>query len=230
MIKRICLTLVTGLVLLAYMRCRQPYVLPASSANNNTLVVEGVINTGNGPTTIKLGRTVKLTDSVSENPELGAAITIESDANPGGTPVAALADSGAGKYIGYASGLSPANNYRLRIVTAAGKTYLSAFVPVKNPPPIDSVSYEVKADGVYIFSSAHDPTNNTRFYRWDYSETWIIHSAFQSNYDKQFTPKDSIILRQQPANEIYICWGHRCFVKHDRFKFVCKIVPGYYCT
>jgi len=205
MMKRICLTLITGLMLLMYMRCKQPYVLPASSANNNTLVVEGVINTGNGPTTIKLGRTVKLTDSVSENPELGAKITVESDANPGGTTVAALADSGAGKYIGYATGLSPANNYRLRIVTAAGKTYLSAFVPVKNAPPIDSISFQVKADGIYIFSTAHDPTNNARFYRWDYTETWIIHSAYQSYYEAVTTPKDTVVYRPT-KDEIYSCW------------------------
>ncbi len=199
MIKRFFIAVITGLALLLNIHCKQAYVPPASSANTNTLVVEGVINTGSGPTTIKLSRTVKLTDTLSDVPELNAQITVESDANPNGTPVLALADSGAGKYIGSAAGLSPVNNYRLRIVTSAGKTYLSDFVPVKNSPPIDSVSFEVRADGVYLFSNTHDAANKTRYYRWDYSETWInIHSAFQSNYDKQFTPKDSIIF-QRPA-------------------------------
>lgn len=207
MIKRIVLAALAGLALLMNMRCKQLYVLPNSSANNNTLVVEGIINTGAGATAIRLSRTVKLTDTLSSTPELGAQVTVESDASSNGSPVLALADSGAGKYTAMSPGFSAANNYRLRIVTSVGKTYLSDFVPVKNAPPIDSISFAVKPDGVYIFSSAHDPANNTRYYRWDYSETWIIHSAYSSIYEVVKSPKDTIVNRPS-VDQIYACWSN----------------------
>jgi len=205
MIRRSFITLIIGFLFLSEYGCKQPYILPDSSSNNNSLVVEGVINTGSGPTTIKLSRTIKLTDTVNTVPELNAKVTIESDASPGGTPVLTLVNSTPGRYTTTATGLSAANNYRLRIVTSAGKTYLSDFVPVKNSPPIDSLGFEVAADGVHIYSDAHDPTNNTRYYRWDYTETWIIHSAYQSYFEVVTYPKDTIINRP-PQDEIYTCW------------------------
>lgn len=205
MTRRICITLITGLILLFNVRCKQPYILPVRSSGGNTLVVEGVINTGSGPTTIKLSRTVQLTDTVNSTPELNANVSIESNASTNGTTVLVLANAGAGNYTTTATGLNAANNYRLRIVTSAGETYLSDFVPVKNSPPIDSLTFQVEADGVHIYSDAHDPTNNTRYYRWDYTETWIIHSEYQSFWEVSTTPKDTIIIRPS-QDEIYTCW------------------------
>jgi hypothetical protein len=54
---------------------------------------------------------------------------------------------------------------------------------MKPVPRIDSVYYEKETlgtnsdgspsdEGCQIYLNTHDPTNQTRFYRWDYSETW----------------------------------------------------------
>jgi hypothetical protein len=204
-IKRIYVAAIAGIALLAGLRCRQPYILPVNSTNNHYLVVEGIINTGDGLTTIKLSRNVRLSDSVNTKPELNATVSIESDATPEGTSLGQLTDNGNGTYTIIASGISPANKYRLRIVTSTGKVYLSDFVPVKNSPPIDSLSFQVMSNGVQVYSATHDPANNTRYYRWDYSETWIVHSDYESIYEAVTTPTDTIINR--PAkDQIYTCY------------------------
>ena len=205
MTKRFKATLIIGLVLLINLRCREPYVLPASAKNVNVLVVEGVINTGSDSTIIRLSRTVKLTDTINSIPEKGATVTL---ADPSGSALASFTEIRNGYY--YTPGLN--NNavpdiYRLKIVTSAGKTYLSDVLPVKNSPPIDSLTFGIKSNGIEIYSAAHDPTNNSRYYRWDYKENWIIHSAYQSDLEALTTPIDTIITRP-PQDEIFICWAN----------------------
>ncbi len=205
-IKRIYITLTIGLALLLNLRCKEPYVLPSSSANLNILVVEGIINSGDQSTNIRLSRTVNLTDTVKSVPELNAQVSVESDASPNGSLVMALTDQGGGNFTAF-SGLNLDANrkYRLRIVTSNNKNYVSDFVPVKNSPPIDSLGFEVKGDGVYVYSGTHDPNNNTRYYRWDYTETWIVHSKYPSDFEAITNPKDTIISRPT-QDQIYTCY------------------------
>ena len=72
--------------------------------------------------------------------------------------------------------------YRLRIVTANGKEYLSEYVVAKKTPLIDSVSFRQNDKGVQIYVTTHDNTNNTRYYLWNYDETWEIRTYYFSNY------------------------------------------------
>jgi len=59
--------------------CKKPYLPPAINSPNSYLVVEGAINSGSGPTTIKLSRTVNLSNKITVNPVTGAVLTVESD-------------------------------------------------------------------------------------------------------------------------------------------------------
>src|SRR5258708_2508124 len=61
--------------------CRKPYNPPAITAPGSYLVVEGVINAGADSTNIKLSKTVNLSGTVTANPILGAALTVESNHN-----------------------------------------------------------------------------------------------------------------------------------------------------
>jgi hypothetical protein len=61
--------------------CKKPYAPPVIKADNNYLVVEGVIAAGGDSTNIKLSRTVKLADSVNINPEKGAKVVVQGDQN-----------------------------------------------------------------------------------------------------------------------------------------------------
>ena len=154
--------------------CKKLYNPPGTVNNYNYLVVEGVINTGQDSTVIKLSRTVNISAKTTVNPELNAVITIE-DNNGGSYP---LTGYGSGKYASAPLNTGNALQYRLRIKTSDGKTYLSDFTAAVGVPAIDSLGYTVQSNGIQLYVNAHDASNTARYYRWDYTETWIIQSQF----------------------------------------------------
>jgi len=190
------------LLLLVFLSCKEPYNPPVIVNNANYLVVEGVINTGTDSTIIKLSRTVQISAKTATNPELHAAVSVISSANA----VYPLTETGRGYYGTPALNLSAANTYSLKIVTAEGKTYQSDFVAVKNSPPIDSVNYIVGSNAIQINVSTHDPANMTTYYRWDYTETYKIHSYYTSLYELQTVPFDTVVLRK-PVDQVNTCWA-----------------------
>jgi len=179
--------------------CKKPYNPPAIASAGSYLVVEGAINAGADSTAITLSRTVNISSKITANPELHAMVAVQSDQNVSYP----LTETTKGNYVCAGLNLDSTHNYRLSIKTSNNEQYLSDFVPVKNSPPIDSISYTVGASGVNIFSNAHDPKNNTRYYRWDYQETWI----FVSNYESFFKSNgDTVLTRNYTNDQIYECW------------------------
>jgi len=195
------LSILCGLLLPLLFSCREAYIPPNSSTAGSYLVVEGVINAGGDSTTIKLSKTVSLTSKTTVNPVAGATVMVENNQN--GTTWA-LAGDGHGNYAAAALNLSAAAQYRLSIVTSDG-AYVSDFVPVTATPPIDSVGYRIESDGVHLYVSTHDPSNNARLYRWDFQETWIFHSEYDSGYIAD-TVNDMIVQRTA-GQSIYYCFG-----------------------
>jgi hypothetical protein len=53
-------------------------------------------------------------------------------------------------------------------------------VPVQQAPAIDTVTWKQNRD-VQIYLDTHDPQNNTKYYRWEFIETWEYHSFYDSN-------------------------------------------------
>jgi hypothetical protein len=191
------------LLFFALMCCRKPYTPKVFSAPNSFLVVEGVINSGNDSTIIKLSRTVKLNDKITVNPVLGATVTVESDQS---SSFRLFDVNSNGHYGSGPLNLSAVQKYRLRVNTGDGRQYLSDFIAVKPTPPIDSINYTVKDSTVYLFANTHDPSNNTRNYRWDYDETWIFHARFLSD-----RILDTVTHKIRPRNDneqIYYCFGN----------------------
>jgi len=178
--------------------CRKPYSPPAIALSGSYLVVEGVINSGADTTLIKLSKTVKLSSAVTINPLSGAVVTVVSDQGA----VYPLTEIAKGSYISPGLNLDNSRTYRLSIKTST-EQYLSDFEAVKNAPPVDSVAYTVQSDGVRIFANTHDPNNNTRYYRWDYTETWVFHSSFQSSWKSN---GDTVVMRNQTTDQIYYCY------------------------
>src|SRR6266496_4514526 len=117
--------------------CTQVYEPPAVQVKTNFLVVEGIINSGQDSTIITLSRTKSITDtSFTTIPELNANVFIEEE---GGSSYP-LSPLGTGQYGTAAVILNSNKRYRLRI-QAAGNFYSSAYVPVKQTPPIASLSW-----------------------------------------------------------------------------------------
>src|SRR5579863_4929710 len=131
------------ILLVADLGCRKPYSPTVVAISGNYLVVEGVINTGQDSTVIRLSRTVALSSVARTKPEPGAVVTIISD---GGVSYPCI-EAGKGYYK--AAGLNMASgNLGLRINASDGKVYQSDLVPVKNSPPIDSVYYKIQSNSL----------------------------------------------------------------------------------
>jgi hypothetical protein len=179
--------------------CKKPYVPPVSSTSGSYLVVEGAINTGADSTIILLSRTVSLSTKLTTNPVTGAALSVQGDQNKSYP----LIETTPGTYVAAGLNLDNTHKYRLSIKTGS-EQYLSDFEPVLNSPPIDSVGFTVANNGVTILSNTHDPTNTVNYYRWEYQETWIFHSNYDSEY---FSNGDTVLIRPF-SNQVYTCWGN----------------------
>ncbi len=179
--------------------CRKPYDPPAINSPGSYLVVEGTINT-NGVTDVKLSETVNLSASVAPNPVTGAVIAIQSSQG-GSYPVT---EGNAGNYQSASLTLDNSQQYRLSITTNDGQQYLSHFESVSVSPPIDSLGFNTTSNGLQVYVNTHDPTNSTKYYRWDYNETWEFHAEYQSEY---ITNGSAIVPRTADQN-IYYCFAN----------------------
>jgi len=179
--------------------CRKPYMAPIQSVNHAYLVVEGTINI-NGQTTIKLSRSTSLSSKTTINPLEGANVVIENSQNNSYS----LTETKSGTYVSDSLNLDPTLKYRLRIKTTGGGEYLSDFVTAKTTPPIDSIGFNINGvnNSLNIYANAHDPNNNTRYYRWDYTETWQFHAKYFSGY----MSNGQAIVERQPYQYIYYCF------------------------
>lgn len=190
-----CAALLLGLLFLV--NCRVPYTPPIKSTGTGYLVVEGYID-GAGPTTIRLSHTIAVSDTAQPAPELNAKVIVEDDHQNGYT----LPDRGNGSYSLSSLNLNSSYRYRVHIFTAAGKEYVSDYVPLKQSPPLDSISWQFKDKGVQIYANTHSPANNIRYYRWEYSETWQFHTYYYSNLKY-----DSRNVKVVPRTEqVFTCW------------------------
>jgi hypothetical protein len=194
------------LLLTAAAACKEKYELPYSGPPTGYLVVDGMINSGQGPTNIRLSRTLALVDSVSVRNERNAAVSVEGE---NGTKFP-LTEVSQGLYNSPQLNLQPNVKYRLRIHTSDGKTYFSAFTANKKTPDIDGISWEKSEDNVTLFINTHDPSDNTRYYRWEYVETWEFHSAYGSYltyvFNSQGVPVALSDRDPAEAARMYTCW------------------------
>jgi hypothetical protein len=80
-------------------------------------------------------------------------------------------------------------------------------VPVRQTPPIDSVSWKQKIDSpnkaVTVFVHTHDPQNKTLFYRWDYTETWQYEAALNGSLGLD---NQGRIFYTDPSTQTFNCW------------------------
>jgi hypothetical protein len=177
--------------------CLDPYPAPASVSHISYLVVEGFFSTGNGPTVIGLSRTSPLASGDIRIPEAKATVIIQD--NQGGTY--SLTETESGFYSALPLVIDPDKTYRLKIKTTSNKEYASDFVPFKQTPVIDSVSWAVDGNDLHIYANAHDDNNNTHYYLWKYDETWAYHSAFPSQF--KFVGGKII---PRGADDVFYCW------------------------
>ena len=147
----------------------------------DALVVEGTITNEYKFQEIKLSRTYKLEE---EGPtvEHGAVISVIDDM--GNTY--SFQEGTLGVYISDVEFKAiPDREYQLNISTSKGNTYSSNPTKLTPDATIDEV-YALESeddDGVSIFINSFNPNRNSRYYRYDYEETYKIIAPNWSEYD-----------------------------------------------
>jgi hypothetical protein len=191
-IRKIQIAMITVML----MCCREVYNPPTSSQASNFLVVDGTIVNGQDSTVIRLSRTRSFADASVPSPELQAQLTVVGESGESFP----LIEQGNGRYAIDQLTLNNAETYQLRIVTSNGKQYYSDKLSLKQTPAIDSLNWRQDSTGVTIYVNTHDPNNNTRYYRWDFTETWLYRTAFQTYADIQ----NGVPVPR--FDQIYECW------------------------
>jgi len=182
-----------------YVSCKKNYNPPAINVDNRFLAIDGsLVNSVDSPSVFRLSRTTKLTDStLAYYAETGATVSVE-DSSGGSL---AFVETEAGKYISNPLSLNLSDKYRLKITTSSGENYVSDYVPVKETPPIDSVSWQQQND-VSIYLNTHDPQNSTKYYRWDYTETW----QYEAPLNAELSQDNGALFFVDSTNQTFDCW------------------------
>lgn len=177
--------------------CKDAYNPDIAKTRTSYLVVEGLLNI-DGPTRIVLTRTTQL-DTVNMVYESGALITVEGSNN---NMVGTLNSVGNGAYVSSNLNLLAGEQYRVRIKTTGNKEYLSEYVIAKRSPAIDSVSWKRRNGGVEISVSTHDATAQSKFYKWEFDETWEVRAYYESKH----IYVNGIVRERAPHEMVYRGW------------------------
>lgn len=180
--------------------CKERYMPELKETNERLLVVEGIISLGPVRTQIRLSRTVPVSEKGNRVPEVGAQVTIQSNTNE----VFNLVHRTDGEYESAVLNLTTDKKYKLRII-AKGVEYATDFLEAKASPPIDDVSWEVKPNGLQLYVDTHDDSNKSKYYRWEFDDTWIFYAKYQSAL---IWDGNDLRLRNQELENIYKCWGN----------------------
>jgi len=198
---RVSLKYIVPFLAVAVFSCSKPLELPDTKPDTSIVVVEGDVVTGvSMDNTVLLSRVRSLSDTTAA-PISRAQVRVVSEngsvwdlfESPG-TP---------GRYEANLT-LDPKGKYLLQVVTPEVNKYESALQASKQAPPIDSLTYDQPDPygGVNIYVHTHDPSNNTRFYRWQAIETWERHSAYEA-YHKYV---NGVIVPKDPGDQNFRCW------------------------
>jgi len=189
-------------LLLVLDSCIEPFSPPEVNSPDTYLVVDGFLNVGQDTSKIELRRTQNTSETANPVIEKGAKITAEGEAGE----IYAFTEKSNGLYILLPSQINQSGKYRLRIKTTNAKEYLSEFVAVTKTPPIDSIStrLDLGLNSMVFNINTHDPSNNTRFYRWKFEETWTYRTQFYSTLEViGNVTNGSVVERKDNINTCY---------------------------
>ncbi len=170
------------LLMILYSNCVEEFE-PSRQGYENLLVVDAFLSGGSEPFEVRLSRSVPIDTNVFL-PEQWANIRLES----GSGESFDLIETKPGVYHSNTQiqGMI-GETYRLHINTADGNQYASDPVVMRETPPIDEVSFDYEerpwagVEGAQVFVDTHDPENKTHYYKWEWDETWIFYTPFDSN-------------------------------------------------
>ncbi len=178
--------------------CIDPYSAPVGDSEVDILVIDGFLNSTAGSASVKLSKAIPLSVSKGYKSEKNAIVSIEDE---NGT-VFNLPQKDTGVYESSNMNILLSKKYQLHIKTASGKEYRSDFIELKQSPPLDNIVWKPSADGITLYANAHDPTGNTHYYQWKYTETWEYNADLYSVYKMV----NGAPVPRTPADDLFVCW------------------------
>lgn len=170
------------MLLLLTISCLEPYQPALDHRPIDYLVINGFVNATEGSASVKLSHAVSISDAGAPLPELKATVSIEENSGASFD----LTEQDSGRYRAQGLTIKKDAFYTLLVRTKSGKKYLSEPILILDTPPIDSLSFSISNDGngLTILVDTHDPFGKTRFYAWDYIETYEYRTPFYSGYKR----------------------------------------------
>ncbi|GEP49468.1 hypothetical protein FNO01nite_01400 [Flavobacterium noncentrifugens] len=166
--------------------CTEPYALQTNTFDD-MLVVEATITNEMKQQQVKLTRTFRFEDSAPQI-ETGANVYVTDEENH-----SYEFDENNGVYLSReAFQAIPGKVYRLNITTSDGKSYNSSSETLTTANQIQDVSVKVATKdgqrGVQINVKTFDPTNSSKYYRYEYDETYKIIAPKWANLNAVLLP------------------------------------------
>ena len=184
--------------------CVEPYT-PEVDKYEEVVVIDGFISDAPPPYTIRISRSFHYDDPFG-SPEKEATVYIWDDR---GNSVRCYEESpGVYKSADMDFRGEIGRMYRLHVYTRDQQVYESDFVELKAVPGIERLYAEfeelAEAGGVQpgfqIYVDSQDPDRNTRFYRYEYEETW----EFQVPYPSVFEYENHVLFDR--TEDVSTCW------------------------
>lgn len=185
-------------VIILYMAlhsCVEPFQIEQTTFRSY-IVIEANLTNENKIQEVSISRTFPL-DTVLFNPERNAEVLVNS--NNGDSYSFTEAENGlyvSNTPFAAASGIS----YTLSVKTSDGNTYVSeaSLMPALNEISEVYASKELKEgeeEGLFIYVDSFDPTGQSKYYRYEYEETFKIIAPFWS-------PEDAFVVSPLPNPQV----------------------------
>ena len=182
--------------------CVDPYSIKSVSYEPS-LVVEGNITTEFKEHRVVLSRAAPI-GQAQFIPETGAQVSLKV-----GSGFLNMQEISPGVYVTPPLAGVIGTAYSLHINTSNGQEVVSEEVVLRSTPDIKDIyaTYSTdlrvgdKTGGIQILLDTEDPTGTTRYFRWEYEQTWEIQTPFESNFI--WIGGNNVVFRSVPVSNCY---------------------------
>ena len=200
------------LFFLAVTSCTDPYALQTNSYEE-AIVIEATITNELKNQEIKVSRTYRFEEN-GPTTESGATVYVTDNLGKQYD----FAEK-QGVYVSKtAFQAEPNKEYRLRVITKDGNSYTSRSETLTNQNEIESLTTNVTTidneKGIQIIVNSFDPSGKSRYYRYEYDETykviapkWVDTEAFTTIFKNNPKEIGEIILQPRSPKEVRTCYS-----------------------
>jgi len=178
--------------------CLEPYAPPTPTEDVDMLVIDGFLNSGDGSASVRLTRASELSSQEETQTVSSADVYVRTKSGK----EYKLPEQEPGRYSVQGLVLDPSENYQLSVRTIDNQEIQSDYVQIRPTPAIDSIVWRADEEGVDIYVNAHDASGNTRYYRWDFTETW----EYDATVSSDFKLVNHVPVYRSNEERIHTCW------------------------